>query len=69
MSDKSLDKIETRIDEIEEITDKISIMCAEIRDLIEKHREHDDGIEDEFDDNLDEDFEEDEEDIDEEDEK
>tara|TARA_R100001440_G_scaffold8160_2_gene15747 strand:+ start:873 stop:1076 length:204 start_codon:yes stop_codon:yes gene_type:complete len=59
MSDKSLDKIETRIDQIEEITDKISIMCAEIRDLIEKHREHDDGIEDEFDDDLDEDFEED----------
>ena len=47
---------ENIIDQIEEFTDKISIICAELRDLIEKHREYDDGIEDEFDDDLDEDF-------------
>ena len=59
MPDKNLEKIEKRIDQIEHFTDKISMICQQVRDLIEKHKEYDDGLIEDLDDDFDEDFEED----------
>ena len=66
--DKILDKIEKKINQIEKLHDKESLLCEEVKDLVSEIREED--IE-ENDDIHDEDFEDEEieEDIDEEEEK
>ena len=67
MSDKIINKIKKKIDAIEKLHDKESLMCEEVKDLLEELREN--QVEE---DNLDdEDFEEDldEEEIDEEEDK
>ena len=67
MSDKIINKIQKKIDAIEKLHDKESLMCEEVKDLLEELREN--QVEE---DNLDdEDFEEDldEEEIDEEEDK
>ena len=67
MSDKIINKIQKKIDAIEKLQDKESLMCEEVKDLLEELREN--QVEEE---NLDdEDFEEDldEEEIDEEEDK
>jgi len=67
MSDKIINKIQKKIDAIEKLHDKESLMCEEVKDLLEELREN--QVEEE---NLDdEDFEEDldEEEIDEEEDK
>ncbi|GEM_PF-1542376 len=75
--EKTLDKISKKINQIEVLHDKESLLCEEVKDLVEEIREnfideteHDKWEEadsDELDDELDED--EDEEDIDEEEDK
>ena len=63
MSDKIINKIQKKIDAIEKLHDKESLMCEEVKDLLEELREN--QVEEE---NLDdEDF--DEEEIDEDDDK
>jgi len=63
MSDKIINKIQKKIDSIEKLHDKESLMCEEVKDLLEELREN--QVEEE---NLDEeDF--DEEEIDEEEDK
>tara|TARA_A100001037_G_C14538376_1_gene366227 strand:+ start:177 stop:368 length:192 start_codon:yes stop_codon:yes gene_type:complete len=63
MSDKIINKIQKKIDAIEKLHDKESLMCEEVKDLLEELREN--QVEEE---NLDdEDF--DEEEIDEEEDK
>tara|TARA_A100001201_G_scaffold29962_1_gene32493 strand:+ start:579 stop:770 length:192 start_codon:yes stop_codon:yes gene_type:complete len=63
MSDKIINKIQKKIDAIEKLHDKESLMCEEVKDLLEELREN--QLEEE---NLDdEDF--DEEEIDEEEDK
>ena len=63
MSDKIINKIKKKIDAIEKLHDKESLMCEEVKDLLEELREN--QVEEE---NLDdEDF--DEEEIDEEEDK
>ena len=57
-NDKLLDKIAKKIDQIEKMHDKESILCEEVKDLLAEMRE-----------NQEDDFEEDQEDIDEEDDK
>ena len=67
MSDKIINKIQKKIDAIEKLHEKESLMCEEVKDLLEELREN--QVEEE---NLDdEDFEEDldEEEIDEEEDK
>ena len=66
--DKILDKIEKKINQIEKLHDKESLLCEEVKDLVSEIREED--IE-ENDDIQDEDFEDEEieEEIDEEEEK
>ena len=66
--DKILDKIEKKINQIEKLHDKESLLCEEVKDLVSEIREED--IE-ENDDIQDEDFEDEEieEDIDEEEEQ
>ena len=66
--DKILDKIEKKINQIEKLHDKESLLCEEVKDLVSEIREED--IE-ENDDIQDEDFEDEEieENIDEEEEK
>jgi hypothetical protein len=64
--DKIINKIQKKIDAIEKLHDKESLMCEEVKDLLEELRENslDESIEE---DDLDEDF--DEEEIDEEEDK
>tara|TARA_R100001440_G_scaffold20084_1_gene33756 strand:+ start:318 stop:515 length:198 start_codon:yes stop_codon:yes gene_type:complete len=60
--DKIINKIQKKIDAIEKLHDKESLMCEEVKDLLEELREN--SVEDSIDeDDLDEDF--DEEEIDE----
>ena len=54
MADKSLDKLEIKIEKLETLADKISMICQQSRDLIEKHKQYDDGFDDDFDDDVDE---------------
>ena len=63
--DKILDKIAKKVHQIEKLHDKESLLCEEVKDLVEEIRENQTDIEEE------EDFEEEEldEDIDEEEEK
>jgi|TARA_E500000318_G_C3426937_1_gene159569 hypothetical protein len=63
--DKIINKIQKKIDAIEKLHDKESLMCEEVKDLLEELREN------QVEDNVDEDFEEefDEEQIDEDEDK
>ena len=54
---KILDKIKKKIDAIEKLHDKESIMCEEVKDLLEELREN--QVEDDVDEDLEDDFEED----------
>jgi hypothetical protein len=48
MKPKDIDELEKKSEKIEKLTDKISIVCQEINDIVEKHREAEDGSLDEF---------------------
>ena len=64
--DKIINKIQKKIDAIEKLHDKESLMCEEVKDLLEELREN--SVEDPIDeDDLDENF--DEEEIDEDEDK
>ena len=66
--DKIIDKIEKKIDSIEKLHDKESIMCEEVKDLLADLRDQEDEKwEDDSEENFDEDI--DDEDIDDEDDK
>ena len=58
MSDKIINKIQKKIDAIEKLHDKESLMCEEVKDLLEELRENqveDDNIdEDDFEEDIDE---------------
>jgi hypothetical protein len=66
MSDKIINKIQKKIDAIEKLHDKESLMCEEVKDLLEELRENqeEDNVKEE---DFEEDF--DEEEIDEEEDK
>ena len=72
---KTLDKISKKINQIEVLHDKESLLCEEVKDLVEEIRENfideteHDKWEEADSDELDDDLDDDEEDIDEEDEK
>ena len=55
--DKIINKIQKKIDAIEKLYDKESLMCEEVKDLLEELREN--QVEDDVDENLEDDFEED----------
>ena len=57
MSDKIINKIQKKIDAIEKLHDKESLMCEEVKDLLEELREN--QSEDDVDEDLEDDFEED----------
>tara|TARA_R100000773_G_scaffold34739_1_gene29739 strand:- start:1089 stop:1301 length:213 start_codon:yes stop_codon:yes gene_type:complete len=68
IKDKIIDKIEKKIDAIEKLHDKESIMCEEVKDLLADLRDQEDEKwEDDSEENFDEDI--DDEDIDDEDDK
>ena len=70
MTIKIINKIEKKIDQIEKLHDKESMMCEEVKDLLAELKENQEDESQEWEKDLeDDDFEEDEEDIDEEDEK
>ena len=55
--DKIINKIQKKIDAIEKLHDKESLMCEEVKDLLEELREN--QSEDHVDEDLEDDFEED----------
>ena len=55
--DKIINKIQKKIDAIEKLHDKESLMCEEVKDLLEELREN--QVEDDVDEELEDDFEED----------
>ena len=55
--DKIINKIQKKIDAIEKLHDKESLMCEEVTDLLEELREN--QVEDDVDEDLEDDFEED----------
>jgi|TARA_A100001388_G_scaffold127792_1_gene94672 hypothetical protein len=55
--DKIINKIQKKIDAIEKLHDKESLMCEEVKDLLEELREN--QVEDDVDEDLEDDFEED----------
>ena len=55
--DKIINKIQKKIDAIEKLHDKESLMCEEVKDLLEELREN--QSEDDVDEDLEDDFEED----------
>jgi len=73
--EKTLDKISKKINQIEVLHDKESLLCEEVKDLVEEIRENfideteHDKWEEADSDELDDDLDDDEEDIDEEDDK
>ena len=70
MTTKIINRIEKKIDQIEKLHDKESMMCEEVKDLLAELKENQEDESQEWEEDLeDDDFEEDEEDIDEEDEK
>ena len=70
MTIKIINKIEKKIDQIEKLHDKESMMCEEVKDLLAELKENQEDESQEWEKDLeDDDFEEDEEDIDEEDER
>ena len=66
MSEKIINKIEKKIDQIEKMHDKESILCEEVKDLLAELRENQESNQDWEDDIDDENFDEDEIDEDEE---
>ena len=48
--DKILDKINKKINQIEKLHDKESLLCEEVKDLVEEVREDQSESEDDFDD-------------------
>jgi len=54
--DKIINKIQKKIDAIEKLHDKESLMCEEVKDLLEELREN--QVEDDVDEDLEDDFEE-----------
>ena len=66
MSQKIINKIEKKIDQIEKMHDKESILCEEVKDLLAELRENQESNQDWEDDIDDENFDEDEIDEDEE---
>ena len=64
--DKIIDKNEKKIDSIEKLHDKESLMCEEVKDLLADLRDDEDES---WEDDSEEDFEEDDEEVDEEEEK
>ena len=56
--DKIINKIQKKIDAIEKLHDKESLMCEEVKDLLEELREN--QVEDNVGDDFEEEFEEDE---------
>ena len=48
--DKKLDKIIKKINQIEKLHDKESLLCEEVKDLVEEVREDQSESEDDFDD-------------------
>ena len=48
--DKKLDKIIKKINQIEKLHDKESLLCEEVKDLVEEKREEQSESEDDFDD-------------------
>ena len=66
MSEKVINKIEKKIDQIEKMHDKESILCEEVKDLLAELRENQESNQDWEDDIDDENFDEDEIDEDEE---
>tara|TARA_R100001509_G_scaffold28195_2_gene14791 strand:+ start:291 stop:488 length:198 start_codon:yes stop_codon:yes gene_type:complete len=56
--DKIINKIQKKIDAIEKLHDKESLMCEEVKDLLEELREN--QVEDNLDEDFEEEFEEDE---------
>ena len=55
--DKIINKIQKKIDAIEKLHDKESLMCEEVKDLLVELREN--QVEDDVDEDLEDDFEED----------
>ena len=55
--DKIINKIQKKIDAIEKLHDKESLICEEVKDLLEELREN--QVEDDVDEDLEDDFEED----------
>ena len=55
--DKIINKIQKKIDAIEKLHDKESLMCEEVKDLLEELRVN--QVEDDVDEDLEDDFEED----------
>ena len=55
--DKIINKIQKKIDAIEKLHDKESLMCEEVKDLLEELREN--QVEDDVEEDLEDDFEED----------
>ena len=55
--DKIINKIQKKIDAIEKLHDKESLMCEEVKDILEELREN--QVEDDVDEDLEDDFEED----------
>ena len=55
--DKIINKIQKKIDAIEKLHDKESLMCEEVKDLLEELREN--QVEADVDEDLEDDFEED----------
>jgi|TARA_Y100000004_G_scaffold25097_1_gene25280 hypothetical protein len=66
MSEKIINRIEKKIDQIEKMHDKESILCEEVKDLLAELRENQESNQDWEDDIDDENFDEDEIDEDEE---
>ena len=61
--DKIINKIQKKIDAIEKLHDKESLMCEEVKDLLEELRENqvEDDVEEDLEDDLEEDIDEEEE--------
>ena len=71
MSEKIINKIEKKIDQIEKLHYKESILCEEVKDLLAEMRENQEDDSQDWEEDIDDedDFEQDEEDIDEEEDK
>ena len=69
MTTKIINRIEKKIDEIEKLHDKESMLCEEVKDLLAELKENQEDNSQDWEEDFEDDFEEDEEDIDEEDDK
>ena len=68
-NEKLVDKISKKIEQIEKMHDKESMLCEEVKDLLAELKENQEDNSQDWEEDFEDDFEEDEEDIDEEDEK